>query len=105
MASLQGKHALVTGGGRGIGRAIAAALSEAGAAVTIAGRNEKPLAEVVGQGGAAGYVIVRSTENEAQTELARITDVRQNAKGFANYQDWINNTQLEQKVSLEDYSV
>ena len=57
MASLQGKHALVTGGGRGIGRAIAAALSEAGAAVTIAGRNEKPLAEVVGQGGAAGYVI------------------------------------------------
>jgi dimethylsulfone monooxygenase len=57
------------------------------------------------QYGAAGYVIVRSTENEAQTELARITDVRQNAKGFANYQDWINNTQLEQKVSLEDYSV
>jgi FMNH2-dependent dimethyl sulfone monooxygenase len=57
------------------------------------------------QYGAAGYVIVRSTETEAQTELARITDVRQNAKGFANYQDWINNTQLEQKVSLEDYSV
>ena len=42
---------------------------------------------------------------QAQAELARITDVRQNAKGFANYQDWINNTQLEQKVSLEDYSV
>ena len=57
------------------------------------------------QYGAAGYVIVRSTETEAQAELARITDVRQNAKGFANYQDWINNTQLEQKVSLEDYSV
>ena len=57
------------------------------------------------QYGAAGYVIVRSNETEAQAELARITDVRQNAKGFANYQDWINNTQLEQKVSLEDYSV
>ena len=57
------------------------------------------------QYGAAGYVIVRSTATEAQAELARITDVRQNAKGFANYQDWINNTQLEQKVSLEDYSV
>jgi FMNH2-dependent dimethyl sulfone monooxygenase len=55
--------------------------------------------------GAAGYVIVRSTQAEAQRELARITDVRQNAKGFANYQDWINNTQLEQRVSLEDYSV
>jgi len=55
--------------------------------------------------GAAGYAIVRSTEAEAKHELQRITDVRQNAKGFANYQDWINNTQLEQRVSLEDYSV
>jgi FMNH2-dependent dimethyl sulfone monooxygenase len=55
--------------------------------------------------GAAGYAIVRSTEAAAQRELQRITNVRQNAKGFANYQDWINNTQLEQRVSLEDYSV
>jgi dimethylsulfone monooxygenase len=55
--------------------------------------------------GAAGYVIVRSTEAEARQELARITNVQQNAKGFANYQDWISNTQLEQRVSLEDYSV
>ena len=50
MASLQGRHALVTGGGRGIGRAIAAALTQAGAAVTIAGRNEKSLADVGGAG-------------------------------------------------------
>lgn len=55
--------------------------------------------------GAAGYVIVRSTEAAARHELQRITNVRQNAKGFANYQDWINNTQLEQRLSLEDYSV
>ncbi|MDP9349449.1 MAG: LLM class flavin-dependent oxidoreductase [Gemmatimonadota bacterium] len=55
--------------------------------------------------GAAGYAIVRSTEEEARREVERITDVRQSAKGFANYQDWINNTQLEQRVSLEDYSV
>jgi FMNH2-dependent dimethyl sulfone monooxygenase len=57
------------------------------------------------QFGAAGYAIVRSTEEEARREVERITDVRQSAKGFANYQDWINNTQLEQRVSLEDYSV
>lgn len=57
------------------------------------------------QFGIAGYAIVRDTEEEAAQERARITDVRQSAKGFANYQDWINNTQLEQKVSLEDYSV
>ncbi|MGI9182383.1 MAG: LLM class flavin-dependent oxidoreductase [Longimicrobiaceae bacterium] len=55
--------------------------------------------------GAAGYVVVRPTEEEARREVERITDVRQSARGFANYQDWIQNTQLEQKVSLEDYSV
>ena len=65
MASLQGRHALVTGGGRGIGRAIAAALTAAGAAVTIAGRNEKALADVVGQGEAAGYVIADVTDAKA----------------------------------------
>lgn len=37
--------------------------------------------------------------------MARITDVKQSARGYANYQDWIGNTQLEQRVSLEDYSV
>jgi NAD(P)-dependent dehydrogenase (short-subunit alcohol dehydrogenase family) len=65
MASLQGKHALVTGGGRGIGRAIAAALTQAGAAVTVAGRSEKPLAEVVGRGEAKGYVIADVTDPKA----------------------------------------
>jgi dimethylsulfone monooxygenase len=55
--------------------------------------------------GVAGYSIVRETEREAQQELARITDVNQNAAGYQNYQDWLANTQLEQRVSLEDYSV
>jgi NAD(P)-dependent dehydrogenase (short-subunit alcohol dehydrogenase family) len=40
-------HALVTGGGRGIGREIAAALSRAGAMVTVLGRNRAALEEVV----------------------------------------------------------
>jgi len=55
--------------------------------------------------GAAGYVVCRATEEEARREVSRITDVQQSARGYANYQDWIGNTQLEQKVSLEDYSV
>jgi FMNH2-dependent dimethyl sulfone monooxygenase len=55
--------------------------------------------------GVAGYAIVRETEREAQEELRRITDVQQSAAGYANYQQWIAGTQLEQRVSLEDYSV
>ena len=57
------------------------------------------------QYGVAGYAIVRDTEGEAQEELRRITDVKQHAAGYANYQQWLANTQLEQRVSLEDYSV
>jgi FMNH2-dependent dimethyl sulfone monooxygenase len=55
--------------------------------------------------GVAGYAIVRETEHEAQDELRRITDVHQSAAGYANYQQWLAGTQLEQRVSLEDYSV
>ncbi len=55
--------------------------------------------------GAAGFAVVRSTDEEVRREVGRVTDVRQSAKGFANYQEWIQNTQLEQQVSLEDYSV
>ncbi|MFL6335376.1 MAG: LLM class flavin-dependent oxidoreductase [Pyrinomonadaceae bacterium] len=55
--------------------------------------------------GVAGYTIVRDSEAEAQRELERITDVRQSAAGYANYQQWLAGTQLEQRVSLEDYSV
>jgi FMNH2-dependent dimethyl sulfone monooxygenase len=55
--------------------------------------------------GVAGYAIVRETEAEAKRELERITDVKQNASGFANYQQWLNGTQLEQRMSIEEYSV
>jgi FMNH2-dependent dimethyl sulfone monooxygenase len=55
--------------------------------------------------GAAGYVVCRATESAARCEVERITDVRQSARGYANYQDWIGNTELDQRVSLEDYSV
>ncbi|MGA7919349.1 MAG: LLM class flavin-dependent oxidoreductase [Candidatus Acidiferrales bacterium] len=55
--------------------------------------------------GVAAYAIVRESDEQAQQELARITDVKQNAAGYQNYQQWLANTQLEQRVSLEEYSV
>jgi 3-hydroxybutyrate dehydrogenase len=50
--ALQGRHAIVTGGSRGIGRAVAAALVGAGAAVTILGRDQARLDAAVAAGDA-----------------------------------------------------
>ncbi|MDQ3062838.1 MAG: LLM class flavin-dependent oxidoreductase [Acidobacteriota bacterium] len=55
--------------------------------------------------GVAGYTVVRNSDTEVKKELERITDVKQSAAGYGNYQDWLANTKLEQQVSLEDYSV
>ena len=55
--------------------------------------------------GVAGYAIVRDTAEAAEAERRRITDVKQSAAGYDNYQQWLAGTQLEQQVSLEDYSV
>ena len=55
--------------------------------------------------GFAAYAIIRDTQAEAQREVARITDVQQSARGYVNYQQWISGSKLDQKVSLEDYSV
>ena len=46
MGELDGRHALITGGGTGIGAAIARALAGAGASVSIVGRRRAPLEEV-----------------------------------------------------------
>jgi NAD(P)-dependent dehydrogenase (short-subunit alcohol dehydrogenase family) len=43
MSKLAGQHAVVTGGGRGIGAAIAEALAESGARVTVMGRSREVL--------------------------------------------------------------
>ena len=65
MAILNGRHALVTGGGRGIGRAIAASLSGAGAIVTVLGRQEAALKDAVSAGHAKGHVVADVTDEMA----------------------------------------
>ena len=55
--------------------------------------------------GVSRYVICRDTEAEAQAELERILDVHASPEAYASYRDFIEGSQLESHVSLEEYSV
>jgi NAD(P)-dependent dehydrogenase (short-subunit alcohol dehydrogenase family) len=68
---------LVTGGGRGIGRAIAAVLTEAGATVTIAGRTEESLKEAASAGHASAWIVADVSKPDALADgLGPIEAVR-----------------------------
>jgi 3-hydroxybutyrate dehydrogenase len=70
--ALYGRHALVTGGARGIGRAIAEALARQGAAVTLLGRNRQALTETATALGAG-----------VSAEVADVTDAGAVRAAFA----------------------
>jgi len=55
--------------------------------------------------GVSGYVICRDSEEAARAELDRILDVRSSPEAYASYQDFVQGSQLESRVSLEEYSV
>src|ERR1700760_3258350 len=64
--TLDGRIALVTGASRGLGRHFAGVLAQAGAAVALAARDEKLLAEVKGE--------IESTGGRATTVPLDVTD-------------------------------
>ncbi|WP_222931870.1 SDR family NAD(P)-dependent oxidoreductase [Sphingomonas sabuli] len=53
--SLEGRHALITGGGSGIGAAAAVALGNAGAGLSLLGRRMEPLEKVAAQTGGRAF--------------------------------------------------
>jgi NAD(P)-dependent dehydrogenase (short-subunit alcohol dehydrogenase family) len=68
---LDGKHALVTGAGRGIGLACAAALAEAGAHVTLAARTSSEIEEAAAAIRARGQKADALTLDITDTEAVR----------------------------------
>ena len=64
-AALAGRHAVVTGGGRGIGAATARRLAGLGAAVTVMGRNAAPLEDIAAALPKARAVVCDVTDESA----------------------------------------
>ena len=71
-----GRHALITGGGTGIGAAIAARLSEMGTRITVVGRRLEPLREVAdGLDGAQAVPFDVTNEAAVEEGLTTVTEL------------------------------
>ncbi len=86
MIDLKDKHAVITGGGSGIGAAIAEVLGAAGAKITVMGRKEGPIGEIAGRLETAQAVTCDVTDQASiDTAFAKARD------GFGPVHILINN--------------
>lgn len=86
---LDDQIAVVTGGGTGIGRAMALGLAEAGADVVVAGRRPDPLSAVAAEIAAVGRrSLAISTDVTATVELERLA--ARTVEAFGPVSIWIN---------------
>ena len=79
MSPLKGKNAIITGGGRGLGKATALAFAKEGINVAITGRNEERLKQTVEEltalGVKATYAVFDVVDKPAvRTEIAKVID-------------------------------
>ena len=100
---LDGKVALVTGGSRGIGRAIAAAYARAGARVYICGRNKDDVGTAVRELQAIGGAVDGET-----ADVGSVEDVKRVVRGatrrFGTIDVLVNNASiLGPRVTIAEY--
>ena len=105
---LSGKHALITGGGTGLGRQMTEALAEAGARVTICGRREQPLkvacAALIAAGRDARYVVADVTSDADRRRLraaAGEVDILVNSAALGERKPWLTVTIEEWRAILQ----
>jgi NAD(P)-dependent dehydrogenase (short-subunit alcohol dehydrogenase family) len=105
---LAGKHALITGGGGGLGRQMTEALAEAGARVTICGRHEKPLEKTTqalrNSGHDARWILADVTNDDdrrrLRTQVGEI-DILLNNAARGERQPWLTVTVDQWRAIME----
>lgn len=105
MSHLKDQAAIVTGGGSGIGLAIARALVSEGMAVAIAGRDEKKLtqaADRIGKDPAGGRALAIPTDVSRPDQANRLAE--QTVKAFGRIDLLVNNAGIGQWSSIEKCS-
>lgn len=104
MENLQGKFALITGGGRGLGKATALAFAQEGINVAITGRNEAKLVETVNElealGVKAAYKVFDITNFEAVEKAVQELNAE-----FGTFDILINNAGIGAFASVLDMDV
>jgi 3-oxoacyl-[acyl-carrier protein] reductase len=97
--SLAGKIAVVTGGSRGIGRAIATCLAEDGAAVVVSGRDAERLTQVAHElEGLAGTVVAVAADVARREDAEQLVAVARSR--FGRIDILVNNAGITRDVLL-----
>jgi NAD(P)-dependent dehydrogenase (short-subunit alcohol dehydrogenase family) len=97
---LDGKRALVTGGGRGIGLAAASALASAGAHVTLAARTKSEIEQAA--------ATIRARGDKAEKLVLDVTDIDAVRKAIAQaapFQILVNNAGMNRPAYLPDVTI
>ena len=102
--NLQGRVAVITGGSRGLGKAMALALGSAGAKLALVARDKDKLEEVaaeVAKAGAEAAVFVADVTNETEVEEA----VKAIVARLGSIDILINNAGVNIRKSLHEYAL
>jgi 3-oxoacyl-[acyl-carrier protein] reductase len=104
MAKLTGKKCLVTGGGRGIGRAIAIAFAKEGAAVAVIDRDASALSATVDTL-IAMNVTAAGVVSEVQDEASITTAMRKSEAALGGIDVLVNNAGIMSYATVETMSI
>lgn len=104
MPTLQGKVAIVTGGGRGLGEAICQMLGEAGAIAIVADIREElaeSVSQTIQQNGGKAHALQLDVSNAEQVEAA----IRKIADQYGHLDILINNAGIDVTLPVEELTV